>query len=80
MSACIHVKLGAPATYADAFRRLAASGHLDENLAARLARAAGFRNIVAHAYGRLDMTRVHRAAREGPADLIRFLATLRDLL
>ncbi len=80
VSACIHVKLGAPATYADAFRRLAASGHLDEDLAARLARAAGFRNIVAHAYERLDMTRVHRAAREGPADLIRFLATLRDLL
>lgn len=80
VSACIHLKLGAPATYADAFRRLAATGHLDEDLAARLARAAGFRNIVAHAYERLDMTRVHRAAREGPADLIRFLATLRNLV
>jgi uncharacterized protein YutE (UPF0331/DUF86 family) len=80
VSACIHLKLGAPATYADAFRRLAAAGHLDEDLAARLARAAGFRNIVAHAYERLDMTRVHRAAREGPADLIRFLATLRNFV
>ena len=80
VSACIHLKLGAPATYADAFRRLAATGHLDEDLAARLVRAAGFRNIVAHAYERLDMTRVHRAAREGPADLIRFLATLRNLV
>lgn len=79
VAACIHLKLGAPATYADAFRRLAAAGHLDEGLAARLARAAGFRNIVAHAYEQLDMARVHRAASEGPADLIRFLATLRQL-
>ena len=80
VSACIHLKLGAPASYADAFRRLAANGRLDEDLAARLARAAGFRNVVAHAYERLDMARVHRAAREGPADLLRFLASLRPLV
>lgn len=36
-------------------------------LADRLVRAAGFRNLVAHAYERLDMTRVHLAARAGPA-------------
>jgi uncharacterized protein YutE (UPF0331/DUF86 family) len=79
VSACIHLKLGAPATYADAFRRLAAAGHLDGDLADRLARAAGFRNVVAHAYEQLDMSRVHHAAREGPADLRRFLAALRPL-
>ena len=80
VSACIHLKLGAPATYADAFRRLAATGHLDEDLAARLARAAGFRNVVAHAYEQLDMVRVHLAASQGPADLTRFLAALRRLI
>ena len=80
VSACIHLKLGAPGTYADAFRRLAAAGHLDEALAARLARAAGFRNVVAHAYEQLDMIRVHRAASEGPTDLVRFLAALRHLV
>jgi uncharacterized protein YutE (UPF0331/DUF86 family) len=37
---------------------------------------AGFRNVVAHAYERLDMARVYRAAREGPADLRAFLAAL----
>ncbi len=42
----------------------------------RLARAAGFRNIVAHAYDTLDMKRVHRAATQGPADLRAFLAAL----
>jgi uncharacterized protein YutE (UPF0331/DUF86 family) len=28
-SACLHLRLGAPATYAEAFRRLAEGGHLD---------------------------------------------------
>jgi hypothetical protein len=31
---------------------------------------------VAHAYDRLDMARIHRAARHGPDDLRAFLATL----
>lgn len=78
-AACLQLKLGAPGTYADAFRRLADAGYLDRALAERLERAAGFRNVVAHAYERLDMARVHRAAREGPDDLRAFLAALSRL-
>jgi uncharacterized protein YutE (UPF0331/DUF86 family) len=80
MSACLQLRLGAPGTYADAFRRLADAGHLDPALAARLERAAGFRNVVAHAYERLDMARVHRTATHGPDDLRAFLATLSRLV
>ena len=54
------------------------AGVLDARLAAVLVRAAGFRNVVAHAYDTLDMARVHAAARNGPADLRAFLAVLRD--
>jgi uncharacterized protein YutE (UPF0331/DUF86 family) len=79
-SACLHFKLGAPSSYADAFQRLAGAAVLDRDLASRLVRAAGFRNIVAHAYDQLDMLRVHRAAQSGPADLRAFLAALRDRL
>ena len=79
-AACLHFKLGAPASYADAFHRLADAGMIDRELASRLGRAAGFRNVVAHAYDQLDMVRVYRAAREGPADLRAFLAALRDRL
>jgi uncharacterized protein YutE (UPF0331/DUF86 family) len=43
-------------------------------------RAAGFRNLVAHAYERLDMRRVHEAARTGPPDLRALLAAVRDRL
>lgn len=80
VSACLHFNLGTPASYADAFRRLARAGTLDGDLAERLSRAAGFRNVVAHAYEQLDMERVHRAASQGPADLRAFLGALRDAL
>lgn len=78
MAACLEFKLGTPSSYADAFRRLAAAKVIETALADRLVRAAGFRNVVAHAYDTLDMRRVHEAARSGPADLRAFLAVLRD--
>lgn len=78
MTACLSLKLGTPASYADAFRRLEQAHMIDAPLADRLVRAAGFRNIVAHAYETLDMQRVHAAAKEGPADLLAFIARLRD--
>lgn len=76
MSACLSLNLGTPASYAGAFRRLQEAGVLEEDLADRLVRAAGFRNVVAHAYETLDMKRVHDAASKGPRDLRRFLAAL----
>jgi len=79
-ASCVRQGLGTPSTYADAFARLAGSGVIDAPLADRLARAAGFRNLVAHAYERLDMRRVHEAARSGPSDLRAFLLALRDRL
>lgn len=76
MSACLRLSLGTPGSYADAFRRLENGGIIDAALADRLVRAAGFRNLVAHAYESVDMARVHEAATTGPADLRRFLACL----
>lgn len=80
VSACVRFDLGPLQTYADAFRRLEAEGVIDAPLADRLVRAAGFRNVVAHAYDTLDMARVHRAATEGPADLKAFLAAIASRL
>jgi uncharacterized protein YutE (UPF0331/DUF86 family) len=53
-------------------------GIVESGLADRLVRAAGFRNVVAHAYETLDMSRVFLAGTTGPADLRVFLARLRD--
>ncbi len=80
MGACLEFKLGTPTDYGDAFRKLHAAGVIDGPLAGRLVRAAGFRNLVAHAYNALDMARVHDAAVNGPADLRSFLRALRDRL
>lgn len=78
VSSCVRLGLGSPPTYGDAFRSLAAAGVLDADLADRLARAAGFRNLVVHAYAELDLRRLHTIATDGPADLRAFLAALRD--
>jgi uncharacterized protein YutE (UPF0331/DUF86 family) len=77
VSACVARGLGTPPTYADAFRMLAHDDVLSTDLADRLARAAGFRNLVVNAYAELDLQRVHAAATSGPADLRAFLAAMR---
>ena len=76
VSHCVKLGLGSPTTYGDAFRRLGDAGVIDPQLAARLGRAAGFRNLIVHAYADLDLERVHRIAQEGPRDLVAFLASL----
>ena len=80
VSACVRFDYGSPRTYADAFRLLEKHGSIEPALADRLVKAAGFRNLVAHAYDTLDMVRVHRAATEGPADLNAFLKALASRL
>lgn len=78
VSTCVRAGLGSPPTYADAFRLLESAGLIAADLAERLARAAGFRNLLVHAYGQLDLLRVHEIANNGPADLRAFLVALRD--
>ncbi len=57
---------------AESFHRLAEHGVVEKATAARLARAVGLRNVVAHAYHRLDPDAVQRASTEGLADLDAF--------
>ena len=59
-------------------RTMAVQRHL-----ARVADQAGSQrhvdhDLVARAYESLDLKRVHRAAADGPADLLKFLARLKD--
>jgi len=79
-SVCVSRGLGVPPTYADAFRLLAGDGVLPENLSRRLVQAAGFRNLVVHAYADLDLQRVYAAAAAGPDDLRAFLKAIRDII
>ena len=76
MSSCVRLRLGTPATYAEAFLKLSDAGIVSRDLAERLGRAAGFRNLIAHQYDTLDMRRVYLAATQGPGDLRAFLQAL----
>jgi len=80
LSAAIDVGGSAPRSYGEAFRVLERHDVLAPDLAERLVAAAGFRNVIVHAYEELDMQRVLAAARRGPADLRAFLAAVRDYL
>lgn len=80
LAACVRRNLGTPATYGEAFRRLADDGLLEQDLAQRLVRAAGFRNAIVHAYENLDLHRVHEAASKGPDDVRAFFAAIAKTL
>lgn len=67
-----------PGTYADVFRVLAERNVLDRDLAARMAAAAGLRNLIAHRYAALDWARIHDAASHHIEDLLRFCDVLAD--
>jgi uncharacterized protein YutE (UPF0331/DUF86 family) len=64
--------LDVPETYGDVFRRLGERGAVSAPVAAGLAAASGFRNLIAHQYGALDASRVHAIASERLDDLLTF--------
>lgn len=61
-----------PPTYAQVFRSLGERHTVPVELAARMAAASGFRNLVAHRYGALEWSRVHAIASDGLDDLLTF--------
>jgi uncharacterized protein YutE (UPF0331/DUF86 family) len=68
-----------PADYAGIFRSLADAGHLGPELAARLAHAAGQRNILVHAYLDIDDMKVFESL-EHLDDLRRFAESAQRML
>jgi uncharacterized protein YutE (UPF0331/DUF86 family) len=61
--------LRVPAAYREVFRTLADDGILTPELGARLQGWAGFRNIIAHDYGVLDLQLVAKALHDDLGDL-----------
>ncbi len=65
-----------PQSYREVFESLARRSVIPTHLAARLAAASGFRNLVAHQYGALDPARVYQIARSDLGDLLAFCAEM----
>jgi uncharacterized protein YutE (UPF0331/DUF86 family) len=67
-----------PVSYADLFRHLGERDVVSDSLAARLAAASGFRNLIAHQYGVLDWKRVYLLASGYVFDLLAFCDALAE--
>jgi uncharacterized protein YutE (UPF0331/DUF86 family) len=72
---CVAEGFGAPGTYRDAIEELARRGVLPGNLAERLAKAVGLRNVLIHEYLEVDSRRVFNALGEVD-DLKRFASAV----
>lgn len=62
--------LGVPQSSADAFLLVERAGRLDRQLAERLARMTGFRNVAIHQYQDIDVGIIHHIMRDGWKDLV----------
>jgi uncharacterized protein YutE (UPF0331/DUF86 family) len=69
-------RLGIPQETRDAFRLLQETGALPPELADRLMRMVGFRNVAIHDYRRLDLDIVKNIVTERLDDFLAFSATL----
>lgn len=68
--------LGVPQTAREAFELLAQAGVIAPDLADRLERMAGFRNVAVHDYRKLDLSLVEDVIRHKLDDLLSFSRTL----
>jgi uncharacterized protein YutE (UPF0331/DUF86 family) len=66
----------APATMGEAFERLAAEGYLEPEIASRLKKAVGFRNIAVHNYQTIDWQVVYGICTGHLTDFRDFAAAL----
>jgi uncharacterized protein YutE (UPF0331/DUF86 family) len=65
-------RLGVPQETRDAFRLLREGGVIDPDLAERMARMVGFRNVAVHDYRRLDLAIVKSIVTEHLEDFLAF--------
>lgn len=74
---CTQESLGVPDTPAAAFDLLEKHRVVSDELAARLSRAAGLRNLIVHRYGDVDTRRLAEAINTGLPDLDDFASAIR---
>jgi uncharacterized protein YutE (UPF0331/DUF86 family) len=84
LDAAMHIvsdeRLGEPDTRQSYFDVLARHGWLAADLAARMKRMVGFRNIVVHGYENIDLAIVKDIVEHKLGDLLDFVAAIRSRL
>ena len=71
-------RLGEPRTNRELFSLLVRGGVLPEDLAERLGAMAGFRNVLVHGYGDLDLAVVEDIVENRIGDLLDFVREIRQ--
>lgn len=67
-------------SYREVFRVLGEAGVLDGSLTPRMERWGGFRNVITHQYGMMDLERVARALHDELVDLEEYAAAMARLI
>lgn len=68
--------LGVPGSTNEMFYLLEENGYLNNELAEKMVKAVGFRNLIVHEYGKIDLEQVFEVAQEDIKDLNEYLVFL----
>jgi uncharacterized protein YutE (UPF0331/DUF86 family) len=68
--------LGVPGSVNEMFYMLQEEGVITEETTEKMVKAVGFRNLLVHEYGKIDLRRVYRIAREDIGDLMAFISEI----
>jgi uncharacterized protein YutE (UPF0331/DUF86 family) len=69
-------ELGVAGSTNEMFYMLQENGYLTLELTEKMVAAAGFRNLVVHEYGKIDLTKVYQIAHEDVDDLEEYLRAI----
>ena len=68
--------MGLPSSAGEMFFLLHENGYLSAELAERMVKAVGFRNLLVHEYEKIDLPRLHKTAEKNIDDLMLFLSSI----
>lgn len=69
-----------PEDYGDCFKSLSELGVIDSNLATKLSKMSGFRNLLIHLYWQVDNSRVYEILKNNLVDIDDFLEKFSDYI
>jgi uncharacterized protein YutE (UPF0331/DUF86 family) len=72
--------LGVPGSASDMFFLLQENGFISADLADKMVKAVGFRNLLVHEYQKIDLQRLYETAEKNVDDLMAFLASIFRML
>ena len=68
--------MGVPGSNNEMFYLLEENGYIDTPVVEKMIAAVGFRNLVVHEYGRLDLQEVYKISRGDIRDLLKYVAAI----